>query len=154
MFNCRGHAAQVQLFSLIANYLSLEEFLHHACDKISSLAEDSKGVYFWGTLEAILASLYLPLRKVPQVNDDVALLANTYGEISNCEETPIFVRMTFLKLFRQLMNVQQKQEMFIKRLFYYASNSFTEAALVADQAEKTFCRGCEINGLLMVPNIP
>jgi hypothetical protein len=24
---------------------------------------------------------------------------------------------------------------------------------VAEQAEKTFCRGCEINGLLMVPTL-
>jgi hypothetical protein len=79
---------------------------------------------FWCTLEAILASLITPLRKVPNVNEDVALLANTYGEISTCDQTPTFVRSTFMKLFRQLMNVQQKEEMFIKRLFYYASTAF------------------------------
>lgn len=46
-----------------------------------------------------------------------------------------------MKLFRQLMNVQQKEEVFIKRLFYYASTAFEDTLLV-EQAEKTFCRGC------------
>lgn len=124
VYSCRGHANYCQLFQLISNYLSLEEFLHHACDRIRSLAEEAEGMNFWCTLEAILASLITPLRKVPNVNEDVALLANTYGEISTCDQTPTFVRSTFMKLFRQLMNVQQKEEMFIKRLFYYASTAF------------------------------
>lgn len=51
------------------------------------------------------------------------------------------------------MNVQQKEEIFIKRLFYYASSAFEDTFIVAEQAEKTFCRGCEINGLLMVPTL-
>lgn len=109
---------------------------------------------FWCTLEAILASLYTPLRKMPIINEDVALLANTYGEISTCDnKAPIFVRITFMKLFRQLMNVQHKEEIFIKRLFFYASSAFRDEVTLCEQAEKTFCRGCELNGLLMVPNL-
>lgn len=39
VYNCRGHANHWKLFELISKYLSLEEFLHHACDKIRSLAD-------------------------------------------------------------------------------------------------------------------
>lgn len=41
----------------------------------------------------------------------------------------------------------------MKRLFYYSSTCFKEKML-ADQADKTFYRGCELNGLIMVPEIP
>lgn len=68
VYSCREHANHYQLFQLISNYLSVQEFLHHACDKIRSLADDCKGMNIWSTLEAILASLYTPLRRVPNVN--------------------------------------------------------------------------------------
>jgi hypothetical protein len=142
-----------ELFRKMSTYLSHEKFLHHACGKIRSLGEAAKGQDFWGTLEGIICSLTQPLRKLPSVNEDVTLLANTYGEISKCEETPLAVRRAFLRLFRGLMNVREKDELFIKRLFFYASTCF-EVEQLAEQAEKTFCRGCELNGYIMVPALP
>lgn len=65
----------------------------------------------------------------------------------------MIVKKTYLKLFRALMNNQQKDEAFVKRLFYYSSTCFTEKSL-QDQADKTFCRGCELNGKIMVPSTP
>lgn len=41
VYSCRGHANHWKLFELISNYLSLEEFLHHACDRIRSLADEA-----------------------------------------------------------------------------------------------------------------
>lgn len=69
--------ASLPLFTLIASHISLERYLAYACNKIRTLSNNDR---FWGTLEALLFSLVLPLKKLPYVTEEVALLINTYGE--------------------------------------------------------------------------
>jgi hypothetical protein len=83
----------------------------------------------------------------------VGLLINTFKELMDESSTPVIVKKTFLKVLRSLMSNQVKNDILIKKLFYYNSTCF-DSELLAEQADKTFCKGCEVNSRLMAADIP
>lgn len=82
------------------------------------------------------------------------MLVNTYIElIENVHfKAPIIVKKAFLKLFRSLMSNKAKNAIMAKKLFYYNSISF-DNELLADEADRTFYKGCEHNAALMIQDI-
>lgn len=81
-------------------------------------------------------------------------IVNIYIELSRKENftIPIIIRKTFLRIFKSLMTIKQKEPTFIKTLFSLTATSFP-IELTMPFAEKTFERGCEENYELMQGNV-
>ena len=102
----------------------------------------------------LLFSLGFPLKELNFINEDINMLVNTYIELIEHPhfKTPILIKRAFLKLFRSLLSNKAKNATMAKKLFYYNSISF-DNDLLADEADRTFCKGCEHNSKLMAPDV-
>lgn len=82
------------------------------------------------------------------MNEDVAMLVNTYEEVAIETGTPSFLQRTFLRLFRSIFSIPGRDSDLVKSLFHYTSVCFSNPHLF-ETAGRTFYRGCEDNPRLM-----
>lgn len=120
-----------------------------AYKKIEEVSKKSEQ-YLWPYLEVYLFSLVDALKGIEQNSPEVQSILAIYLELARKENftIPIIIRKTFLRIFRALMTIQQKELSFIKMLFELTAASLP-IELTVSTAEKAFEKGCQCNYQLM-----